>query len=883
MTTRKMVHVFFGEKLDLGPDLPPEVAERWLNEGVLGERGRAFRRQPVDRILGVLEEAGRRLTEEGGPYRAAILERMPAVTGYSPRMVEECLGLLGAMLTADALERRLACLGDYRCLDGFVCGRKGTLLRALPLGSVCHVAAGNIFLASVDSLVSGVITKNVNVLKCSGQDTVFPALFFGALEEADREGVVFPHVALTYWRHGNAAVSALVKRVFDAILLFGGEESVREYKQGLAPKTRLLDFGPKASFGVVCRGLSDAELREAAAGFALDLTLWEQRACTSCQNVFVEGDGERFAGYLFEALEALATRYPQGGLDLDEAVEVRKERELAFWEDFNGNGRLWEGKGSARTVILRRGRDLVPPPLNRTVFVIEVQECQDLLEGNLKAMGYYMSTAGIAAPKERVRAVAEELMDLGVMRLCRPGTMGLGGQEESPHDGVHLALQLVRLVTKEDLPSEVLGLDCLPAAEREDLVLARLNALLRKALRSPFYRERYRGIMLPLPSLEAFSDLPPLEKADLTAHTYPKTDMLTGEARDFYLFSSGGTTGAMRYVCYTPEEFERSARVWGRGFRALGLGGGDAVANVLQAGALYTGFLATNRGLEETGCRILSLTSNQPPEETLHYLREFRPTAIMGMVTGLLQLAQAAEDKGVGLRIEKVFYAGEHLPPTGRSLLQRAFAPQVIGSFGYAAVEVGPIAFQCSHCAGTEHHLHRDHCHLELTREGEVLVTTLGRTLHPLIRYRLGDQAEWVEGPCPCGRTGPRLRLLGRTHDYVRVHAGEIYVSEVAEAISTLPELSGAFQIVVEGRGARVDVTIVVETLHDDGSCRDEELARRAREAVLHGIAFLRSTAKRDLSGELGLELEVRLEPPGTIPRLPRTGKIAHIADRRAP
>ena len=874
-------HRIFGEKFTCGQDLPMDMACKHFNEEALAEKSREFLKVPIDSVLHVLDEAGRRMTDPSGPYLRKVIEIMPQVAGYSAAMVEKAMEIFREMLSADSLKARLACLGDYRCLDSFEFSKRGRPCRAIPLGSICHISAGNVFIGSVDSLVSGIITKNLNVLKCSRQDMVFPALFFDALEEVDRCRTLSPFLSLTYWSRENAEVNAHIKRAFDAILLFGGEGSVEEYKKGLPARTKLLDFGPKISFGAVCLPLSDREVEEAARGFAMDATLWEQRACTSCQNIFFEGDSTQFCERLSQELEELAGRYPQGQIQLDEAVEIKKIREIEGWESFGSGVRVWEGRAAAFTLIKKKGADIVPSPLNRTIFVNEVERIEEIAGGNLKVMSYYMSTAGVAAPKERLQKVMDLLSSLGVMRFCKPGTMGLSTDDSAPHDGVHMALQLVKLVSTEDLPAQPMGFDFLDADRRDELVLARLSDIVAKALKSPFYREHFSGARLPFGNLGEFGALPPLEKADLSAHTYPKREMFTEDTNRFYIFCSGGTTGAMRHVCYTPEEFGRSAKIWGRGFEAMGITSEDTVANILISGALYTGFLATNRGLEETGCEILSITSNQPVKETIHYLKDLRPTALMGMVTGLVQVGQALDSAGEKLHINKIFYAGEQLPEAGRSLIQRVFEPSVIGSFGYAAVEVGPIGFQCQSCKGTEHHIWSDFCHVDITAEGEVLATTLGRTFQPLIRYRLGDMAEWVNEPCDCGRSAPKLRLLGRMHDYVRVHAGEVYVSEVEAALSKFEEFSSTFQIVVSSDGPHTQVEILAETIKELAGELADSLGREAEGSVWKSSLFLESVRKYGLPEGLTLTLTVKPVQPDSIPRKSRTGKVPRILDLR--
>ena len=874
-------HFFFGTWEDQD-DLPLERAQHWLHRGRLKERSASFRALPLERILTTLERTGRLLTDRCGPYRRRILEAMPDVTGYSPELVERATEALKTLLSRDFLKSRLACLGDAYSLDHWVKLPRSGAARALPLGAICHVAAGNIFLGSIDSLLLGLITKNVNVLKLSRQDLVFPFIFLEALMEAEENGEISSHLAMTYWQRSNVAVTDLVKGgLFDAILLFGGEEAVREYKSGLAPETELLAFGPKVSFGVVASGLDESALDESARGFALDICLWEQRACTSCQNLFVEGDGEvalSFARRLFDALEELSLTLPPGRIDLDEAVEIGKERELARWRAFNGEGSLFEGKRGSHTVVVGRGADITPSPLNRTIYVNAVDDLEALTEGNLRGMTWYLSTTGVAAPERRLQPLVESLASLGVLRFCLPGTMGLGFDGTAPHDGVHIPLKLVRLVNREDLSPDLLSPSRVGGDEREALLLSRLNAAVANAMRAPFYRRHLADVKLPLRSLEAFAEIPPLTKGDLIDHCPPADmEMITDPDSPFYVFASGGTSGKPRYVLWTPEEFALAGKATGEGFRAMGLGRGDRVANLLRAGALWTGFLAFNRALEETGCQILSMTCNQSPEETLAMIDEGRPNAIMAMSSALLALAEGALRRGWTGSVEKIYFTGEPLPEAGREVMRRVFGCSVLASSLYGAVEIGPMGYPCGAITDpTVFHAAEDWCYTEIV-DGEIVATTLTRELHPLIRFPIGDRAAWIDEPCPCGRHWPRFRLLGRTGDYVRVHFGKLYVEEIERAIAPFRGLSSDFQIGVDSLGTRSKVTFSVEVL-DGNLVGDAKLEEALVAAILAEAKVYRDLRNREME-----ELAVVLVPAQSLERVARTGKIRRIVDGRLP
>jgi phenylacetate-coenzyme A ligase PaaK-like adenylate-forming protein len=871
------IQFFFGERVPCGPDLPIGPARKYLSPARLADRGAALREQSLDAILGVLARTGELLTDPKAPYRGRIMESMPGVTGYSPAMVERGLEVLKALLSREVNEGRLASLGDPRALDRTIRIGRRKAVRALPLGSVCCVAAGNIYIGSIDALVLALITKNAALLKISRSDPVFPFLFLEALEEADSERILIPSVAVAAWSRNNREVIAHVKNVFDGILLFGGAEAVAEWKRDLGPRTELLAFGPKVSFGLVRSGLSAEERVAAAKGFALDSILWEQRACTSCQNVFVEGGPEErdaFAALLASALEEACVALPAGRPDLDEAVEIRKERELAFHAQTKGEARLFEGPGW--TVIARGRGNYEATPLNRTVCVTAFGSLDELARGNLPALGRGMlSTAGIASPPERYEETEEALFRFGVERVCLPGTMGLGADLEGAHDGRRLTELLMRIRNQEDIPRTRLGLAWASPERRERFLTARLDRLLDHARRSPFHAERLASVPRPLPSLRAYAEtVPILEKADLEAHPpFDDPALLTRDPMGAYLFESGGTGGRPRHVVWTPAELEASSRVTGEGFQVGGIGPGDRVANLLRAGALWTGFLAFDRGLEETGAEILSMTFNHVEADLIAMLSELRPNVILGMTSALLALGRAAEEAGHPLTIERIGYTGEPLPPSSRDFLGRAFRCDAFFSPLYGAVEIGPQGWPCPHCPPGVFHVSEEWALTEIA-DGEIFATALERTLHPFLRYRVGDAAEWIPEPCPCGRTAPRFRLLGRSGDHLRIHFGKLYLSEVEAAMAPFRELSGAFQVRVEGLEERAKVTFRIEAAASGGT--DPALAERVRGSILET-----ARAYRDPRNWAMEDLIVEILPPGTIDRVPRTGKIRRIDDRR--
>ncbi|MBZ0242101.1 MAG: hypothetical protein K8F24_02690, partial [Bacteroidales bacterium] len=124
-------------------------------------------------------------------------------------------------------------------------------------------------------------------------------------KEANTEKILVPYLAQTYWSQSNIEALDVVEQNSNVILLFGSEEAVKSFKKDVAPKCEVLACGPKVSFGIVTADQAEDELATAAKGFAADVVFWEQRACTACQNIFVEKseNSDLFIKMLFSGLE----------------------------------------------------------------------------------------------------------------------------------------------------------------------------------------------------------------------------------------------------------------------------------------------------------------------------------------------------------------------------------------------------------------------------------------------------------------------------------------------------------------------------------------------------------------------------------------------------
>ncbi len=166
--------------------------------------------------------------------------------------------------------------------------------------------------------------------------------------------------------------------------------------------------------------------------------------------------------------------------------------------------------------------------------------------------------------------------------------------------------------------------------------------------------------------------------------------------------------------------------------------------------------------------------------ELLDELHRLRPDYLFvnGVVTRQLALAQLASGYEP-IKIEQFLAASDRIDPQLRELVNDVFAGRIIDR--YSSEEFGYIALQCP--------IH-DHLHIcspslvvevvdnegkacEVGVPGRVLITSLHNFAMPLIRYDIGDIAEFGE-PCDTGLNWPVLNQInGRIRESITLPNGE--------------------------------------------------------------------------------------------------------------
>jgi phenylacetate-CoA ligase len=157
----------------------------------------------------------------------------------------------------------------------------------------------------------------------------------------------------------------------------------------------------------------------------------------------------------------------------------------------------------------------------------------------------------------------------------------------------------------------------------------------------------------------------------------------------------------------------------------------------------------------------------------------------------------------------------------------------------YSSTEAGTLALQCPQAE--HYHVQSESVYVELLNSadrpcaigevGRVVISVLHNFAMPLLRYELGDFAQWGE-PCACGRGLPVLRAIaGRVRNMARDPAGRLFQPGFDEAMDQAGVALRQYQIVQHAPDS-LEMTYVM-----DREITDDERNRLAR-ALAAGMGY---------------------------------------------
>jgi len=363
--------------------------------------------------------------------------------------------------------------------------------------------------------------------------------------------------------------------------------------------------------------------------------------------------------------------------------------------------------------------------------------------------------------------------------------------------------------------------------------------------RSAFYRDKLADFDTS-GGLADIAQLPLTEKDELRATTTTENPigahLCAARAEIVRIYSTSGTTGAPSYVPLTADDLDNWVTGSARSYAASGIAAGQRIVSTYNAGPFVAG--AALGAFERLGLTHVPVGTGNT-ERLLTAIELLEPEAVVLTPSYAAHLIERDVDLR-GSSVERVLVAGEPGggEPAFRAQLEDGWGARVTEAMGIGDIGVS-LWGECEEQDGM-HLGARGFVHAELIEPetgvavelddgatGELVLTHLQHRAAPLLRFRTRDHVQVRMSPCKCGRTGPRIRCVGRTDDMLIVRGVNVFPAAVREVVSAFgPDVSGQILVRPDAPGVKQEPPLPVMVELARGATADASLAEAIRERL---------------------------------------------------
>ena len=378
----------------------------------LREAGAALRARSPREVLALLARALDVWSDPDSAWRRELLAKLPAATGFAPEAVRRGLSRGLAGWNGETLSRLAAHeLGPARDAHaGF---------------ETCAVVlAGSIPMPTLKAILAPLALGTPVLAKPASRDPVSAELVARSLVEVDADlGACVELAPLS--RADDAALDALLAA--DCAVVYGDDATVASLAARSSAR-RFVAHGHRVSLAVLGPEAHGGNaLRDAAAGLAEDVALWDQLGCLSPIALYAVGAdaaaSDRIAEALAEALADAARRWPRGAVEPAAAARFASERAEAELRAAAGTGAAVHADPAGAWCVVREAdARLRDAPLHRFVRVHPVEDLR-ALGSALSPLRRHLAGVALAGFGAADSAVARELAAGGASLVCAPGSL----------------------------------------------------------------------------------------------------------------------------------------------------------------------------------------------------------------------------------------------------------------------------------------------------------------------------------------------------------------------------------------------------------------------------------------------------------------------------
>lgn len=320
---------------------------------------------------------------------------------------------------------------------------KTVVEKMVPLGVLFHIAAGNSDGLPVFSIIEGILTGNINILKQPRAEGGITAKIL--LELFQIEPALAEYVYVFDFSSKDLEAMKVLSKLADAIVVWGGDVAIKSVREMAAPNTKVIEWGHKISFAYVS---GDNVTDEALKGIARNICQTNQRLCSSCQGIFIDTDS-------LEEIHRFCRRF------LPILEKVSKELHHGFGIDMEAQNTLYQYTESLKSIFDDRQvfqGDHCSISAHSDSFLktsISARNCwvkrlpRDKIASELRPYKSHLQTVGLVCDEESVAHLTETFWQTGVVRITDGRHMSKM-YNGAAHDGEYSLRRYTRVVVYEE-------------------------------------------------------------------------------------------------------------------------------------------------------------------------------------------------------------------------------------------------------------------------------------------------------------------------------------------------------------------------------------------------------------------------------------------------
>jgi phenylacetate-CoA ligase len=388
--------------------------------------------------------------------------------------------------------------------------------------------------------------------------------------------------------------------------------------------------------------------------------------------------------------------------------------------------------------------------------------------------------------------------------------------------------------------------------------------------KSPFYRRRFKEAGIDPRGIGSPEEMGNFFTTSQDLRENPVEDFLCGRPENGFE-TTGTTATTSKKLWFGRREILDAGRDGALGFYNLGLRKEDRCVDGFDY-SFWNAPFTLRAALDALGCFHVT-AAKLPPAEFYERVKDYKFTAMFVEPSWLVLLSDIAKERGTW-PLKFIFVGGENMSEQTRHYIENIWGAKVYLSYGQSEA-FGQIGGECQAQRG--YHLDDFNLYCEIINTehdgfGELVYSTLSRTVMPLIRYKSADITAFIDEPCTCALKSTRriAKIRGRLDEMVNCGMGNLSPWFFEQLVEHLEGITDDWQIGILRTGNKDTIEFRLEM--SDGGSQDAIAAAvkaRVRERIPDSWR----------NYELGLyEFGFRFSQPGTL----RTGrKLKRLIDER--